>query len=548
MATTLTFTQAPHGAYPTNQSPVDAVIGNAVTVSNSTTTSGQYQLDDVPYGSTLPTGNLGPVGATSGFTPDVFGGYMLSLWVAGVRVAQLAIVAPDPDGMLMPPYGATGDYVDASGAVAQGNYRPTTEPTKGWKSIITTLRHDDVPYVVTKDVTAGNVALTNQEAQADILIAIGSPGATRTITFPLAAALTAIDMMPSTGKQIIIINTTSDGSAMNVVDPWTNTGGFVEGYGVDARWFPSASAIQVLFEGTSLHKVLDQRLGTSGTDRGALVMRSNGANWTKLSPGAAGTALFGQGPGADLVYKGISGFAGALDTLNGATTHQYLCADVSGNLTNSVGGAANPMAQTHAGGGSAGAFVSYQGQGLFHRGTYDVRFSPDLYQEQGDFFYASGESLAIASGYTVEAILQMDARDDSVAGRQCAVGLADTPGTNRLEIGVLGGYVYAFATNGTAIAWALAAVPSGERAHVMATITSGGALTLYVNGAPSVSNDGACVLGANFTRHAIGNTPLVVDAAANFAGFRGRTARVRLTPAVLTQAYASTATAAAGAL
>jgi hypothetical protein len=134
--TTLTFTQAPHGTYATNTSPVDGVIDNAVTVSNSDTAFGQYKLDDVPYGSALPEGNLGEAGVSASFTPDVAGLYMVSLWsVDGVRLAQLGFGVPDAFGNVVPGYDARGDTIDNNGVTTLGNFRPVDEPTKGWKRI-----------------------------------------------------------------------------------------------------------------------------------------------------------------------------------------------------------------------------------------------------------------------------------------------------------------------------------------------------------------------------------------------------------------------------
>lgn len=130
---TLTFNQAPHGAYATNTTPVDGVVGNAVTVSNSTGASGQYTLDDKPYGSALAEGNLGVAGTTTSFTPDVVGSYMVALWVAGVRVARLAFGVPNAFGDVVPPNDAIGDVVSDAGVTTLGNFRPVDEPAKGWK-------------------------------------------------------------------------------------------------------------------------------------------------------------------------------------------------------------------------------------------------------------------------------------------------------------------------------------------------------------------------------------------------------------------------------
>lgn len=139
MATTLTFTQAPHGAYATNTTPVDGVVGNAVTVSNSDTASGQYKLDDKPYGSALVEGNLGAAGVTASFTPDVAGTYMISLWSGPTRLARLAFGVPNGFGDVVPCNDATGDTVDNAGAITFGNFRPADEPTKGWKRIAQVL-------------------------------------------------------------------------------------------------------------------------------------------------------------------------------------------------------------------------------------------------------------------------------------------------------------------------------------------------------------------------------------------------------------------------
>lgn len=142
---TLTFTQNAV-VFPTNESPIVGVTGLPVTIANSLAQAGQYKLDDVPDTSALAEGNIGPSAATSAFTPDVPGGYLVGLYDAAgvVRIARLVFVVPEPTGYVLPPHGATSDVKDpTTGAVTTGNFRPSGSAlfkTKGWKTILPLLR------------------------------------------------------------------------------------------------------------------------------------------------------------------------------------------------------------------------------------------------------------------------------------------------------------------------------------------------------------------------------------------------------------------------
>lgn len=185
---TITFSQSPHGAYTTNESPINGAIGNVVTVSNSAALSGQYKLEDVPAGSAVPTGNLGSPGTTATFTPDVPGGYLVGLWVAGARVAALTFVVPDYDGAVYPAYQSTGDQVDAQGNAVLGNFRPTDDTAHGWKRLIDRLQVVGKRFSTRLiDLAGADYTMTEEDMAAQHVFFFsqsGTPTGPLTVTYP----------------------------------------------------------------------------------------------------------------------------------------------------------------------------------------------------------------------------------------------------------------------------------------------------------------------------------------------------------------------------
>lgn len=186
---TLTFTQNAV-TYTTNETPMAGKIGLAVTVANSLTQSVQYKLDDVDPASALTEGDLGAVGTTTSFMPDVIGAYMIGAYdpASGARVAQLAFCVPDWNGDVQPPHNATSDEADPlTGVVTFGNFRPNgvawaKYKTKGWKTVVKTLRSGAKGGSLPVDLTAGDVHLTAADLDGiDTIIAFGTAGVSHAI-------------------------------------------------------------------------------------------------------------------------------------------------------------------------------------------------------------------------------------------------------------------------------------------------------------------------------------------------------------------------------
>lgn len=138
MATFLIFTQAAV-TYTPNTSP-KLVTGAAVTISNTTSSSGSYSFFSKPDGCALADA-IGS-GATVNVTPDVAGMYIVDLKQGSTVVARLAFVVPEASGRVVPVWGSTGDDPDRG---TYGNYRPTLIPTKGYGlDIEKLLRNADV--------------------------------------------------------------------------------------------------------------------------------------------------------------------------------------------------------------------------------------------------------------------------------------------------------------------------------------------------------------------------------------------------------------------
>jgi len=300
---TLTFAQN-SVTFPANETPVTGQTGLAVTVTSGGVL-GQFKLDDSPYASTLTEGNLGAVGTSVSFTPDVTGGYLIGLYdaVSGARIAQLAFCVPLPSGDIVPPYYASGDVTDpVTGSVTYGNFRPTGSTwakykAKGWKHVAElTIRRLTMPLpLLPISVGAGNVVLTAAQALTGTLVATGSPpDGTRTITYPSFATIIAAGITPPPDNTSLAYKNGTN-QTVTIVDPWGNN--LVVGAGLSgaAFWYPSGSQIVSLFQGPNLGTVLDVLVGSA---RGTMPYRST-SGWQGLAPPSTPSVLTHPGGTAD---------------------------------------------------------------------------------------------------------------------------------------------------------------------------------------------------------------------------------------------------------